>query len=135
MSGPSLSNLLVVQELLARYCWYVDEGRGAEWAALYTDDGVFEGTRPEPVCGRAALAEVPVQLQEQFGGRLRHQFSNLYLEPSEDQNALIAKYYNQIGTWDGGPKLLMLAVTTASLIREGADSPWLIERVTVVPLA
>jgi hypothetical protein len=129
-----VEDVLAVQDLLGRYCWYVDENQGEEWAALYTEDGVFEGTRPEPVIGRAALAQVPPGLHKHFEGRMRHQWGNLYLERGDD-DSLIARFYNQISVWRDGGSLLMLAVSTARLVRAGADAPWRIERNTIVTLS
>jgi hypothetical protein len=125
----ALEDVLAVQDLLGRYCWFIDEGRGPEWAALYTDDGVFEGTRREPVIGRAALAEVPIQNWERMQGRMRHQIGNLYIEVRNGPNELIARFYNQLSLWNGeGGKLLMLALSTATLVREGPGASWRIRR-------
>jgi hypothetical protein len=141
MSPPSapgqvpVEDVLAVQDLLGRYCWYVDENRGADWAALYTEDGVFEGTRPEPVTGRAALAQVPAGLHAHFEGRMRHQWGNLYLERGDDDNHLIARFYNQISVWRDGGSLMMLAVSTASLVRSDAAAPWRIKRNSIVTLS
>jgi hypothetical protein len=129
-----VEDVLAVQDLLGRYCWYVDENRGEDWAALYTEDGVFEGTRPEPVIGRAALAQVPAGIHQHFEGRMRHQWSNLYLERG-DGDHLIARFYNQISVWRQGGSLMMLALSTARLVRADASAPWRIERNTIVTLS
>jgi hypothetical protein len=130
-----VEDFLAVQELVARYCWYVDENRGADWAALYTDDGIFEGTRPEPVIGRAALEKVPGELNGYFNGRLRHQASNLYVEHGTEPGTLVARFYNQIAKWDQGLKPLMLGVSTATLVRDQPGGPWLIKRNTIRALS
>lgn len=119
---------LEVQDILGRYCWYMDENRGPEWAALFTEDGVFEGTRPEPVVGREALTAAPDQTWSRFQGGLRHLYSNLYLERGTNENELIARYYNQVTLWDDGAKPIMLALSTVTLVRADADAPWLIKR-------
>jgi hypothetical protein len=130
-----LDDVLAVQDLLGRYCWFLDEGRGEDWAALYTEDGVFEGTRPQPVIGRTALATVPPELRERGQGKLRHQYGNLYLERGADDNTLVARFYNQLSHWSGsGGQLFMLAVSTAILVRAGPDAAWRIRRNTIVPL-
>jgi hypothetical protein len=131
----SVEDTLAVQDLLGRYCWYVDENRGEDWAALYTEDGVFEGTRPEPVIGTAALAQVPAGIHKHFEGRMRHQWGNLYLEQGDDGNTLVARFYNQISVWRDGGSLLMLAVSTARLVRADASAPWRIARNTIVTLS
>ncbi|MFC3172825.1 nuclear transport factor 2 family protein [Novosphingobium bradum] len=129
----SLDDWIAVQDLLGRYCWYFDEGMGPEWASLYTEDGIFEGTRPEPTVGHAALAQAPVGSAAHFKGRIRHQFGNVHFEEQTDPNRLVAKFYNQVSTWgmDNGNQLLMLAICTAQLVREGAGAPWRIARNTI----
>jgi hypothetical protein len=130
-----MQDILAVQDLLARYCWHIDEGQGAEWAALYTQDGVFEGTRPEPVVGRKALREVPTQNWLRMEGRMRHQVTNLYVDRGEHENELVARFYNQLSVWKGnGGMLLMLALSTARLVREDTGAPWRIRHNSVVVL-
>jgi hypothetical protein len=127
-----ITDVLAVQDLLARYCWYIDENRGEDWANLYTEDGIFEGTRPEPVCGRAALTQVAPTLWAHSQGKLRHQYGNLYLERGDDENQLVARFYNQVSNWAEGGKLFMLALSTATLVRGDPGAPWRIKRNTIV---
>lgn len=131
MSVP-IEDVIAVQDLLGRYCWYVDENMGEEWASLYTPDGVFEGTRPDPVIGRESLAQVPGQLAAHFNGRMRHQVGNLFLDAGALPHEMTARFYNQISTWGmDGNNLLMLAISTARLVRENAAAPWRISRNTI----
>jgi len=132
MSGHvTIEDVLAVQDLLGRYCWYLDEGCGPEWAALFTADGIFEGTRPQPVCGTAALAQVPVQLKAHGQGKMRHQVSNLHIVEGEHEDILIARFYNELSNWGAGGQPVMLALSTATLVRNAKDSPWLIQRNTI----
>jgi hypothetical protein len=133
MSQPvEMGDVLAVQDLLGRYCWYIDEGEGPAWADLYTEDGIFEGTRPEPVCGRAALTQVPIELRQRTQGKMRHQYANLYIERGADENSLIARFYNQLNNWADGGKPFMLALSTATLVRAAPGAPWRIQRNTIV---
>jgi hypothetical protein len=135
MTEPvSTEDFLAVQDLFARYCWYLDESRGEEWAALYTEDGIFEGTRPQAVHGRAQLTEVPSQGQAFFKGKLRHQCGNLYIERGADGDMLVARFYNQVTAWGDGGKFVMLAQCTATLVRVGAGAPWRIKKNSIVVL-
>jgi hypothetical protein len=127
----AVADVLAVQDLLARYCWLIDEGRGEDWADLFTEDGVFEGTRPDPVIGRAALREVPEQNYGMFQGRMRHWYGNLSVEPGAEAGTLVARFYNQITVWDDGGKPLMLAISTATLVPGAGDLPWRIRRNSV----
>jgi hypothetical protein len=130
-----VEDFLAVQELVARYCWYIDENRGADWASLYTDDGIFEGTRPAPVIGREALEKVPGELNGYFNGNLRHQAGNLYVEYGADPGTLIARFYNQVLQWDKGLKPVMLALSTATLVRDEQAGRWRIQRNTIRKLS
>jgi bifunctional aromatase (cyclase/dehydratase) len=133
MTAPvAMEDMFAVQDLLGRYCWHLDEGRGEAWADLYTDDGIFEGTRPEPVCGRAALSRVPPELRERTRGKMRHLYGNLYVEQGPDANTLIARFYNQLSNWADGGKLFMLALSTATLVRSAPGEPWRIQRNSIV---
>ncbi|WP_436790841.1 nuclear transport factor 2 family protein [Yinghuangia sp. YIM S10712] len=134
MSEPvPTADILAVHDLVARYCWYVDENRGEDWAALYTEDGIFEGSRPEPVCGRAALAEVPGGIHALYNGKMRHHYGNLYVDSGTDANSLTARFYNQVSVWEnGGGALHVLSVNTASLVRADTGAPWRIQRNSVV---
>jgi bifunctional aromatase (cyclase/dehydratase) len=44
-----------IRDLFARYAILMDEGAADEWAATYTDDGVFEHVGGETVRGQDAL--------------------------------------------------------------------------------
>lgn len=120
----SIEDNLAIQDLLGRYCWYFDDNHADEWAALYTEDGVFDAG-PAPVQGTAALRELPQRTAASLNGALRHQVGNLYLE-QEDADRITARYYNQVTNWSEGGKLAMLALCTVDLVRT-ADG-WKIRR-------
>jgi hypothetical protein len=113
----SIEDNLAIQDLLGRYCWYVDENKADEWAALYTEDGIFEGAGPQAAQGTEALKHIPAGVYAGGQGKMRHQYGNLWMEYGADENTLVANFYNQIITWGGGGKLNALAVCTATLVR------------------
>ena len=121
-------DVLDIQELLSRYCFYFDENKFEEWAKLYTEDGIFEGLGPT-VQGRAALEEVPKATFAQTGGNVRHHYGNLILEQGADDNDVIARFYNQVSNWSDGGKLSLLAICTARLVR--TTEGWKIRRNTL----
>src|SRR5215472_2048132 len=49
-----------IRELLAEYCFHLDEGRFAEMAALFTEDGTWDTTFGKAV-GPAAIAAPPAR--------------------------------------------------------------------------
>ena len=55
-----------IREVMARYCFALDDGRFADMAALFTEDGVMEGMDGRRFEGRAAIAAF---CQEFIGGR------------------------------------------------------------------
>jgi hypothetical protein len=121
-------DILDIQDLLARYCFYFDENRFEDWARLYTEDGVFEGLG-QTVKGRAALEEIPKATFATSGGSVRHQYGNLMLEHGLDDNDVTARFYNQVIDWSDGGKLSLLAICTAQLVR--TKEGWKIRRNTM----
>ena len=128
----SIEDNLAIQDLLGRYCWYVDENKADEWAALYTEDGIFEGAGPQAAQGTEALKHIPAGVWAGGQGKMRHQYGNLYIDQGDDANTLVARFYNQIITWGAGGKLNALAVCTATLVRTGAGAPWKIKKNSLV---
>ena len=51
-----------IREVLAEYCFRLDDGRFAEMAALFTDDGTWD-TAFGKATGRAAIAELASSLR------------------------------------------------------------------------
>lgn len=123
----STDDYVSVSDFLGRYCWMVDEGDEEGWAALWTEDGHFEGATPEPVTGRDALKGVPRGVQENNNRRLRHMIGSLHCDYAEaDRDTIIARYYNLVTVWPGGGQLMCMAVCTVTMHRHG-DS-WRISR-------
>jgi len=46
-----------IRALLARYCFAIDSRDGVAWAALFTEDGVFDFKLGEPIQGPEALRD------------------------------------------------------------------------------
>src|SRR5260370_4347214 len=55
-----------IREVLAEYCFRLDDGRFAEMAALFTADGTWD-TAFGKATGRAAIAELAKSLRERAG--------------------------------------------------------------------
>ena len=70
-----------VRELLAEYCFRLDDGRFAEMAALFTEDGTWD-TAFGRVDGRAAIAALARSLRERAGAdrpRAVHLVTNIVI--------------------------------------------------------
>ena len=62
----ALEDQLAISELLAEYCFRLDDGRFAEMAALFTEDGTWDTAFGKAV-GRAAIAELAQGLRRRSG--------------------------------------------------------------------
>ena len=68
-----------IREVLAEYCFRLDDGRFAEMAALFTEDGTWD-TAFGPATGRAAITELASSLRtrgEQPRPRAVHLVTNI----------------------------------------------------------
>lgn len=63
-------DVLAIRELTARYNHAIDSGRAEEWAATFTEDGVFEPSAGGRFEGREALAGFARAFAARF--RVRH---------------------------------------------------------------
>jgi len=121
-----------ISDFIGRYCWRVDEGDEEGWAALWTEDGHFEGATPHPCIGHDALKTVPRGVQA-AQGRMRHMPGGLHCDYAEGtRDTVIARYYNLVTSWPAGGQFLCLAVCTATLQRQGQS--WLMRRNMVLNL-
>ena len=116
---------VAISDLLGRYCWAVDNGRGEDWAALWTEDGVLTGAEPQPVVGRAALTQNPYRAYAAFGGTMRHLLGNLHCDYGATRDVVHARFYNWVSTWKDGGVPVSMAVCEAVFVRHGDG--WLIQ--------
>jgi hypothetical protein len=114
----SLQDWVDVNDLLARYCFFVDEGESDAWADLWTEDGVFAGVTRDPVRGREALKQVP---KWAISGGSRHKLVNLIIEYGETKDDIIVRGYNFVTGWLGGPRFGAMAVVRYHLVRKGGE--------------
>lgn len=123
----STDDYVAVADHLARYCWKVDTGDIDGWAELWTEDGIFRGTGPKDIVGREALRNVPAGVKQSCGNRMVHLAGNLYCDYGENNDTIIAHFYNYVTTWlSGAPGTpSVLARSVATLVRNGDG--WLIQ--------
>jgi hypothetical protein len=70
-----------IRELLAEYCFRLDDGRFAEMAALFTEDGTWDTAFGEAV-GQAAIAALGQSLRDRAGAarpRAVHLVTNIVI--------------------------------------------------------
>jgi hypothetical protein len=124
--GVSVADYVAISDHLGRYCWHVDYGNSEEWADLWTEDGVFNGARPEPVVGREALKAVPRgSFEGSKGGRTRHLVANLHCD-FVDKDIIRERYYNFVSNWESQGRGIAMALCEAVLVRS-ADG-WKLKR-------
>ena len=121
----STDDFVSVTDFLGRYCWLVDAGDEAGWAALWAQDGVFTGIAPERLVGHDMLKAVPRDVKAMADGKLRHLIGSLHCDYAQgDTNTIIAKYYNFVTSWLRGGNMVCIALSTVTLTRNGLY--WLI---------
>ena len=93
-----------VQELLSRYCHYLDHDRGDCWAKLFTHDGVFEESDGLTLRGQAELGSLPSIIRRDGGGMLRHMISTIIVDRCDASRDLIVSAYGPVADLrgDGG---------------------------------
>jgi hypothetical protein len=120
MAGKKVSveDRLEVNDLLARYCWHVDEGDCDAWADLWTEDGVFAGVTPEPIRGREALKQVPAW---SLSGGSRHNLINVIPEYGATEDEITVRAYNLVFSWMNAGAINCNAVALYKLVRRNGE--------------
>src|SRR5277367_3324467 len=116
-----------INDLLARYCFSVDQGAGDRYAELFTDDGEFSGLLAEPFRGREQLHGLAVHSHSSSLGTNRHQITNILLGPGSDPNEVVMRGYGLITGWARGGRLVYFANYRMRLIKVSGN--WRIRHV------
>ncbi len=109
-----------IEDLLARWCWLMDGGKGAEWAGLWTNDGTFTGI-PDTATGHEQLSTLPAQFYEIGDGKFRHTMSNVTLESGPENGEVIASAYSTLTNWADGGALIGFAKARYTLVKDGRE--------------
>jgi ketosteroid isomerase-like protein len=122
----STDDYIAIADHFGRYCFHIDSGEAKEWAALYTEDGVFEGSAtPAPLKGRAQLTAFAEATFANANGRMRHMVTNLNCVYGASRDEVQAKLYNHVTTWTADGQAV-LAVCDVTLVR--VDDGWRLKR-------
>ena len=95
-----------IRELLAEYCFRLDDGRFAEMAALFTEDGTWDTAFGKAV-GPAAIAALAQSLRERAGAtrpRAVHLVTNIVIALDGDR-AQARSNWMVIENSAAGPKI------------------------------
>jgi 3-phenylpropionate/cinnamic acid dioxygenase small subunit len=102
----ALDDKNAIRELLAEYCFRLDDGRFAEMAALFTEDGTWDTAFGKAV-GRAAVAELAHRLREQAGAdrpRAVHLVTNIVITLAGER-AEVRSNWMVMQNSSNGPKI------------------------------
>lgn len=130
MTGKlSLEDHHEIMQLYARYGRCVDGGDADGYVGLFTEDGSFartnpivEGTGsglpPAKFEGHAALQRLVEDLATQFRGKMRHQLTDILIEPGEEDGEAHGVCYGLITDWrEGSGKLSMHGTYQMRIVR------------------
>jgi uncharacterized protein (TIGR02246 family) len=95
-----------IREVLARYCFALDDGKFAEMAALFTEDGTWH-TAFGKATGRAAIAEFAAGLRAHRPGatpRAIHHVTNVVITLDGD-TAKVRSNWTTVQNSPEGPKI------------------------------
>src|SRR5215472_3883972 len=95
-----------IRELLAEYCFRLDDGRFVEMAALFTEDGTWDTAFGRAV-GRAAIAELARSLRERAGAnrpRAVHLVTNILIA-LDGERARVRSNWMVMQNSPEGPKI------------------------------
>ncbi|MFF0388464.1 nuclear transport factor 2 family protein [Kitasatospora sp. NPDC004615] len=119
-----------VQQFLASQMQLLDSGRVAEWAATFTEDGVFAANaHPEPAAGRVAItaaAQAATDAYAAKGIQRRHWLGMVTVEPRDENTAAVRSYAVVIETPKGGQAAIRVSTLCEDLlVRESGH--WLVQ--------
>lgn len=100
MSALSIADRLDIQDLFARYCFLVDQGKADEWTALFSPDGVFDVPGLAHMAGSAQIRQIAEMVASKSQGKWRHQITNLLAEPDGENGARVTMY-SLVTDWSG----------------------------------
>lgn len=115
ISSVDLQTRLDVQELLSRWCHYLDHGQSQEWSRLFTLEGRVDAGMLGTFVGRDQISQLPERVAEKGGGLWRHHLSNIMFERTGSPRELEIRAYCLTTDWRAGGALVQGCDFTARL--------------------
>jgi len=115
---------LRIREVLAQYCFRLDDGRFDQIAALFTENGTWD-TAFGQATGRAAIAELARSLRERAGEqrpRAAHLVTNISIA-LDGANARVRSNWTVVQNSPEGPKIGSGGAYQDEMVKEGGE--WL----------
>jgi 3-phenylpropionate/cinnamic acid dioxygenase small subunit len=113
-----------IREVLAEYCFRLDDGRFAEMAALFTENGTWD-TAFGRATGRAVIAELARSLRERAGDqrpRAAHLVTNISIA-LDGASAKVRSNWTVVQNSPEGPKISSGGAYHDELVKVGGE--WL----------
>jgi 3-phenylpropionate/cinnamic acid dioxygenase small subunit len=113
-----------IREVLAQYCFRLDDGRFAEMAALFTENGTWD-TAFGSATGRAAIADLARSLRERAGDqrpRAVHLVTNISIA-LDGASARVRSNWIVVQNSVEGPKIGSGGAYEDEMVKEGGQ--WL----------
>ena len=113
-----------IREVLAQYCFRLDDGRFDQIAALFTENGTWD-TAFGQATGRAAIAELARSLRERAGEqrpRAAHLVTNISIA-LDGANARVRSNWTVVQNSPEGPKIGSGGAYQDEMVKEGGE--WL----------
>ena len=113
-----------IREVLAEYCFRLDDGRFAEMAALFTENGTWD-TAFGRATGRAVIADLARSLREQAGDqrpRAAHLVTNISIT-LDGASAKVRSNWTVVQNSPEGPKIGSGGAYQDELVKVGGQ--WL----------
>jgi hypothetical protein len=138
----SLEDRLDIQSLYSRYARCVDGGQAENYAALFKQDGSFtrvnsspqgsggSGLPPQAFEGRGALIALVNDLAKVFQGKMRHQLTDIQIEPGDGPDDALGICYGLITDWREGAGRISMHCTYRSTIRRTSEG-WRFDKMTI----
>lgn len=129
----SLQDRAEIQELTARYAFYVDNRRVDDMVELWTDDGVFDAsaTGLSRIDGRAAIRRFFEETGPNAQARC-HLMTNLIIDQLDGDEAKGTCYFSSELVTLSGARLVTKGYYEDAYARQGGT--WKLRHRTVVPL-
>jgi hypothetical protein len=137
-----------IVRLYALYCHYFNHGEAENWAGIFAQDGSFTrlnagakqhgnfGNPAGSVVGRADLIEMAKSRREMFKGLVRHQQTDMVIEPGRDADHAVGKSFILVTDWREGPgRLTAVGDCAAEFVRTAEGWRFLSITLSTLPRA
>lgn len=131
ISTIDLQTKMDVQELLSRFCYFLDHDKKLEWLRLFTLDAAIEMGPLGTFAGHTEIATVPGKVAERGNGLWRCVLTNVMFERTANIRELVVNACCMITDWSGGGTLAHCADFKATLQHRRY---WQIDHLTMVPV-